>query len=163
GWGASGRNGGQINPGLKLSPEEIEREFGLERGRRMMAFSYGAADRVFELVAKYAIDCDLARGGTLRAAVNRRHASSVKDLVEQCVSRGMPVEYLDQSRIAEATGTDRYAGAMLDTRGGQLSPLKYTRGLAAVASKLGARIFGNSPAVEISRVGMRWQVSTPQG
>ena len=70
----------------------------------------------------------------------------------------MPVEYYDAARIAEATGTDRYAGAMYDSRHGQLSPLKYARGLAAVATRLGARIHGNSPAVAVDRVDGRWQI-----
>lgn len=163
GWGASGRNGGQVNPGLKLAPDELEQEFGRERGRRMIEFSFGAVDRVFEIVAKYAIDCDLVRGGGLRAAVNQRHAATIRNLVEQCVARGMPVEYYDAAQTAEATGTDRYAGAMFDHRHGQLSPLKYTRGLAAVAARLGARIHGNSPAVAVDRVDGRWQISTPDG
>jgi glycine/D-amino acid oxidase-like deaminating enzyme len=163
GWGASGRNGGQVNPGLKLTPDELEKEFGRERGRRMIDFSFGAVDRVFEIVAKYAIDCDLVRGGGFRAAVNRRHTATVRALVEQCAARGMPVEYYDAARIAEATGTDRYAGAMFDSRHGQLSPLKYARGLAAVAARLGALIHGNSPAIAVDRVDGRWQVSTPDG
>ncbi len=163
GWGASGRNGGHINPGLKISPDAVEHEFGVERGRRMVEFSYGVADRVVELVRKYNIDCDLIRGGGLRAAVNPRHARTVRNLVEQCLKRGMPVELYEKDQIAEASGTDRYVAAMLDKRAGQLSPLKYTRGLAAAADRLGARIFGNSPAQKITRAGSRWQISTPEG
>ena len=51
GWGASGRNGGQVNPGLKHEPEEIERHFGRDLGRRMAALSGGApteSSRLFE-------------------------------------------------------------------------------------------------------------------
>src|SRR5689334_19050414 len=50
GWGASGRNGGQVNPGLKPDPDEIERDFGSDLGARMIRLSYGAPDAVFELV-----------------------------------------------------------------------------------------------------------------
>src|SRR5215470_17265957 len=50
GWGASGRNGGQVNPGLKPDPDQVERDFGPDLGRRMVALSYAAPDRVFDLV-----------------------------------------------------------------------------------------------------------------
>jgi glycine/D-amino acid oxidase-like deaminating enzyme len=118
---------------------------------------------VFEIVARHAIDCDLVRGGGYRAAVNKRHAAAVNALVDECLELGMPVEYCDAAQIAEATGTDRYAGAMFDARHGQISPLKYTLGLAAAASRLGARIFGNSAAIAVDRVDGRWQVRTPDG
>ena len=55
GWGASGRNGGQVNPGLKHEPEEIERHFGRDLGRRMVSLSGGAPDRVFALVRELQI------------------------------------------------------------------------------------------------------------
>src|ERR1700675_2713908 len=52
GWGASGRNGGQVIPGLKDDPDELERKFGPETGRRMWQISGGAGDFVFEVGAR---------------------------------------------------------------------------------------------------------------
>src|SRR5713101_6545412 len=57
GWGASGRNGGQVIPGLKDDPDELERKFGPETGRRMWQLSGGAAGFVFELIARHKISC----------------------------------------------------------------------------------------------------------
>ena len=68
GWGASGRNGGQVIPGLKLDPDEIVERFGAERGERLTQFAGAAAGRVFELVEKYQIACDAHRGGWIRPA-----------------------------------------------------------------------------------------------
>ena len=71
GWGASGRNGGQVNPGLKHEPEAIERHFGRDLGRRMVSLSGGAPDRVFALVRELQIRCEANQGGTIRAAFSK--------------------------------------------------------------------------------------------
>src|SRR6266545_7425254 len=63
GWGASGRNGGQIIPGLKDDPDELERRFGPEMGQRMWQLAGAAADFVFELIARHKIACHAERCG----------------------------------------------------------------------------------------------------
>ena len=163
GWGASGRNGGNINPGLKATPAEIEERFGRERGRQVIEFAYGAADRVFDLAQKYRIDCEIIRGGGYRAAVNERHALSVRRLFEECAAGGMPVELHEADRMAQVTGTNRYVTGLLDKRGGQLNPLKYAFGLAAAAEMLGVRVFGDSPVTSVVRDGSHWRIVTPSG
>jgi len=57
GWGASGNNGGQVNPGLKHDPDQIEADFGTELGGRMIAFSYGTTNFTFDLIRRYQIPC----------------------------------------------------------------------------------------------------------
>jgi glycine/D-amino acid oxidase-like deaminating enzyme len=63
GWGAAGRNGGQVNPGLKPNPDEVKAEFGPDLGGRMLALSYGAPDAVFALIRKHQIRCRTRPGG----------------------------------------------------------------------------------------------------
>src|ERR1700723_1070675 len=58
GFGASGRNGGQVNPGLKLDPDTVERDFGADLGGRMNALAGAAPALVFDLVKRHGIDCD---------------------------------------------------------------------------------------------------------
>ncbi|MCA3823158.1 MAG: FAD-binding oxidoreductase, partial [Burkholderia sp.] len=58
GWGASGRNGGQVIPGLKYDPDELVRRFGDTAGEQLAGIVGGAADTVFDLIARHAIDCD---------------------------------------------------------------------------------------------------------
>jgi glycine/D-amino acid oxidase-like deaminating enzyme len=130
GWGASGRNGGQVNPGLKHDPDEVEREFGRDLGGRMNAFAGAAPALVFDLIARHGIQCEARRNGTLRAAVRPKHAGRVRASAEQLARRGAPVELLEGSSLERATGTARYRVAMLDRRGGDLNPLSYARGLA---------------------------------
>ena len=63
GWGASGRNGGQVIPGLKLGPFEMRAKYGDERGRRLTKTVGATADLVFDLIKRHNIDCDAARNG----------------------------------------------------------------------------------------------------
>ena len=163
GYGASGRNGGQVNPGLKENPDVVERRFGAEMGGRMNALAGGGPDLVFQLIARHAIRCDARRNGTLRAAITERQARQVRDTTEQWLRRGAPVEILERGAVAQATGNARYALAMFDRRGGDLNPLSYARGLARAAGAAGARIHGGARVVSLSKSGADWSLRTASG
>src|ERR1700687_2870338 len=94
GWGASGRNGGQVNAGRKCDPDLVERDHGVELGRRMNALAGGAPAFVFDLIKRHAIRCEARQNGTLRAAVTANHAVAIRNSVEQLMRRGAPVEYV---------------------------------------------------------------------
>src|SRR6186713_3634016 len=144
GWGASGNNGGQVNPGLKHDLDQIEADFGADLGRRMIAFSYGTTNFTHDLIRRYQIPCEARQNGTLRAAYHEASAAAIEKTAQQCIRRGMPVTYLNREQLREMTGTDRYIGAMLDARGGDLHPLSYARGLARAAISAGAKVFGET-------------------
>jgi len=163
GFGASGRNGGQVNPGLKYDPDVVERDFGPELGGRMLALSYGAPDALFALVRRHQIPCEARQEGTLRAAIGPRAAAEVRESAEQGARRGWPVTFLDAEATAALTGTRRYAAAMLDARGGDVQPLSYARGLARAAMAQGARVHGGTPALKLARAEGGWRVETPAG
>src|SRR4051812_33390213 len=63
GWGASGRNGGQVNPGLKWDPDDVEKTFGPDLGPRLIRFAWGAPETTFSLIRRYQIECDARQGG----------------------------------------------------------------------------------------------------
>ena len=162
GWGASGNNGGQINPGLKHDPDQIEVDFGSELGRRMIEFSYGTTNFTLDLIRRYQIPCEARQNGTLRAAYNAVSAAAIETTAKQCIRRGVPVTLLDAADMREMTGTDRYLCAMLDARGGDLHPLSYARGLARAAIAAGAAVYGETPALSLRRDGGRWRIETPR-
>jgi glycine/D-amino acid oxidase-like deaminating enzyme len=162
GWGASGNNGGQLNPGLKYDPDMIEATYGPDLGRRMIAFAYAAPNIAFGLIRRHGIDCDARQNGTLRAAYSRVGARGVAVTARQCLARGMPVELLDAAAVATATGTNRYQVALLDRNGGDVQPLNYTRGLARAAIAAGAAVHGGTPARSICRDGTGWRIQTPK-
>src|SRR5690349_5510679 len=68
GWGASGRNGGQVLPGLRMQRAELRRTFGKEAGDRTYETVETAADFLYGLVERHGIDCDLVKGGSIRLA-----------------------------------------------------------------------------------------------
>jgi len=160
GFGASGRNGGQVNPGLKLDPDTVERDFGADLGGRMNALSGAAPALVFELVRRHGIDCDARQNGTLRAAVRARHVAAIQRTCAQLERRGAPVELLAGAALARATGTGRYACAMLDRRGGDLNPLSYARGLARAAIEAGARVHAHTRVCGMKRSDGGWRLDT---
>src|SRR5277367_3294247 len=160
GFGASGRNGGQVNPGLKLDPDTVERDFGADLGRRMNALAVSAPALVFDLVKRHGIACDARQNGTLRAAVHARHAAAIRKTCAQLERRGAPVELLEGDALARATGTERYACALLDRRGGDLNPLMYARGLARAAIEAGARVHAQSRALSLQRAEGGWRLDT---
>ncbi len=163
GWGGSGRNGGQVIPGLKHDPDELERRFGQDTGRRMWQIAGGAADVVFELIARHKISCQAQQCGWIGAAPHDRAVEALRSRTEQWQRRGAPVELLDRPRIAELTGTTCYVGGMLDRRAGALQPLAYARGLVRAARQAGAAIHGRSAARKLESHAGAWRVVTAGG
>src|SRR5665213_3810874 len=151
GWGASGRNGGQVNPGLKPDPDQVEADFGPDLGARMVALSGNAPNVVFELIQRHQIVCEPLQSGTLRTAFHQRAQYGVRSTAEQWMRRSSMVSLRDRDVISGLTGTDRYAGALLDRRGGQLNPLAYARGLAAAAMRAGAAVFGGTTVLRVGK------------
>jgi glycine/D-amino acid oxidase-like deaminating enzyme len=162
GWGASGRNGGQVIPGLKEDPDALERRFGPETGRRMWQMAGAAAEFVFDLVARHKIACQAQPCGWISAAPHATALATLRSRAEQWQRRGAPVELLDRAHIAELTGTTCYAGGLLDRRAGALQPLAYTRGLVRAAQKAGAAIHNHSPATKLESHAGTWRVTTPR-
>jgi glycine/D-amino acid oxidase-like deaminating enzyme len=163
GWGASGRNGGQVLPGLKVTKGELLRRFGEEIGGRVHTLTETAAQFLYDLVAEHGIDCDLARGGSIRAAHNRAMLAMLKENFAALVAEGVPARLLDADDVAHHLGTRAYLGGRFDPRSGTLHPLKYARGLALAALRKGATIYRDSPATALSRKGERWHVTSTEG
>ncbi len=160
GFGASGRNGGQVLPGFKWNPDELVQRYGSERGERIAAFAGSAPDLVYGLIGKHDIACGLRRCGWLNAAVDDAAFAMQSSRAEQWARRGAPVRPVERDEAATLLGTARYRGGLLDERAGALNPLAYARGLAAAAIRLGAAVHGQSPVRSIGRENSGWRVST---
>src|SRR6266536_4258522 len=117
GWGGSGRNGGQVIPGVKDDPDELERKFGSAMGRRMWQNSGAAADFVFELIARHKISCQAHQSSWISAAPHAVAIATLRARAEQWQRRGAPVELLDRQRVAELTGTTCYVACSIDAQG----------------------------------------------
>src|ERR1043166_1863166 len=151
GWSGSGRNGGQMIPGLKYDSDELEAMFGPERGPRLVDFAGRGADAVFDLIARHAMDVPHARSGWIQGAHSKASVEVVKRRAAQWESRGADVAFLDQARSDRHLGTTQYLASWIDRRGGAVQPLAYVRGLVRAAQGGGAVIHGESPATGLER------------
>lgn len=163
GWGAAGRNGGQVNPGLKNDPDAVERRFGPDAGARLVRLAGEAPGVLFDLVERLGIECEARRSGTLCVAQRAAQLPALAAAARQWQRRGAKVEAWDAGQVFAATGCTRFAGGTFDARGGSVNPLALARGLAAAAIGAGARIFGASRASRLQRDGGGWRVHAGSG
>ncbi len=160
GHGASGRNGGQVNPGLYPDPDTVLGHLGESRGRRLLDLSSTAPDFTFDLVSRLGIDCEAERTGTIRAGYHGSWLPGLRSTLAQLSRTGSPARWIDGDELRAATGTGRYLGGIFFPQGGKLNPLSYVRGLAEAALAAGARIHGRSRVTRLDWTGERWRAST---
>ena len=163
GWGASGRNGGQVIPGLKYDPDELVAMFGPEAGEHLVRVTGGGPDTVFDLIARHQIDCDARRCGWIQPAFAAADVRVTTRRAEQWQRRGAPVAVLDRDTVCRLVGSPLYHGGWIDRRAGSVQPLSYARGLARAAQKAGALVCGGSRVIALGRDGGRWKVTTAPG
>jgi glycine/D-amino acid oxidase-like deaminating enzyme len=163
GWGASGRNGGQVIPGLKSDPDELVATFGPEAGEHLARVAGGAADTVFALIARQGIDCEARQCGWIQPAFADADLGLIARRAEQWQRRGAPVEVLDRDTVRKLVGSPIYRGGWIDRRAGSVQPLSYSRGLARAAQQAGALVCGGSRVIALARDGGRWKVTTAHG
>jgi len=163
GWGASGRNGGQVIPGLKVEPDQIIKRFGSGRGEHVVRFAGQTADQVFDLIDRHNIDCDTRRGEWVELAGKPRALAGLKAKCEQWQACGADVQMLDAEAAAKITGSTVWPGGFLDRRGGSVQPLKYSTGLGQAARKAGAQVYSHVIVETVERQGDRFTVKTDKG
>ncbi|NMH65714.1 NAD(P)/FAD-dependent oxidoreductase [Shewanella salipaludis] len=163
GWGASGRNGGQIVNSYSRDIDTIEKLVGTDLGKLFGEMAFEGGRIIRERVAKYRIDCDLKDGGVF-AALNQKqlnHLRQQKQLWERHGHRDK-LELLDADGIRALVDSERYIGGMLDKSGGHMHPLNLALGEASAVESLGGKIFEDSAAVRIEE-GATPLVHTAQG
>ncbi|HEY6483464.1 MAG TPA: FAD-binding oxidoreductase [Steroidobacteraceae bacterium] len=149
GWGASGRSGAQAIYGLAAPQAKIERLIGAAGARALWDVTVEALSLIRELIARFRIECDWADGHML-TAIKPRHTSELHAQLHELQERYHydSVRYLPREELRALLATERYIGALYDTRSGHLHPLNYTLGLAAAAERLGTSIFEGTRALD---------------
>jgi len=151
GWGAAGRNGGQVGSGQRKDETELEQRFGPAVAQKLWGLAEQAKQLVRDRVARHAIDCDL-RPGQLVTASRPGHAVELRDRAERLAARYgySRARYVTPAELADMLGTRVFHGGLLDQGAFHLHPLNFALGLAAAAEAAGARI------CEYSEV-LQWQ------
>lgn len=163
GFGASGRNGGQVIPGLKYDPDDLLKMFGKERGARVIDFAGKTADSVFDLIKTHHMDVPHVRHGWIQGAHSDAALKIANQRAEQWSRYGASVRFLDKTQVAALLGTERYLGGWVDARAGAVQPLSYVRGLAKAAIDAGAKVFTESPIQSLSSQNGQWSVHLASG
>jgi len=164
GFGASGRNGGQVNPMLPFnSPENIQKLIGNHYFENLCQASLNSADALFEMIAKHKIDCQARQKGWLRVDHCEKARQTSLHNAEGWIKYGAKMEPVEQAEVERLSGSSLYKSGIVATRGGAVQPLSLARGEAKAAINLGAKIFSNSPVTAMKRQGDKWEVKTPQG
>lgn len=123
GWGASGRNGGQVNPGLKPGPDAILATLGAKMGAQVNQLAGTAPDLVFDLIARHGIVCGATRPGWITTGVSPATGHGLAARAAELGRHGVPIRMLNAGETTDTLGTETYRYAMLDERGGLVQPL----------------------------------------
>lgn len=149
GWGASGRNGGQVIAGLS-GEAVIKRQLGAAGRQLLKDIRYRGNDIIKERIAKYAIDCDY-KSGWMEAAARQKHMVDLRDYHAERLADGdgEHLELVEPEDMPALLGTNLYFGGLVDRRSGHLHPLNLLMGEARAAASLGVRLFEDTSAIEI--------------
>lgn len=150
GWGASGRNGGELIRGIGHGIEQFTNQIGKEGVAAISQMGVEAVQIVRDRVDEFNIDCDLAMG-YCDLALKPSHIKELQDDYDDLCANAYPHELrmMDKAQLGEVIGSERYLGGMLDMGSGHLHPLNLVTGEAAAAAALGVQLFEDSAAVEI--------------
>jgi glycine/D-amino acid oxidase-like deaminating enzyme len=151
GWGASGRNGGQMLVGF-AKDEVLDQQLGTDGARAAWALSVDGVALVRERIERYEIDCDFTQG-YLTVATREKRIADLRAWMDAATTRwGYPhLQWIDRDAIRTRIASDRYLAGVFDPLSGHLHPLKYCLGLAQAARREGARLFAHSPVIEVVR------------
>ena len=163
GWGASGRNGGQLIRGVGHDVEQFQPVLGDRGVDDLKRMGFEAVDIVRERIERYAIQCDLT-WGYCDLATKQRHLDGFEaDYADlQRLGYPHPLRRVPKEAMREVIGSDRYVGGLIDMGSGHLHPLNLALGEAAAAQSLGVRLYERS-AVKRIDYGPQVRVHTAQG
>lgn len=151
GFGASGRNGGQIVNSFNRDIDYITQHYGEDIGQKMAAMAFSGQALIRQRVERYGIDCDL-KAGNIFAACNDKQFEALKAKKSLWEANGHDgLTLLSATAIQDHIGTERYVGGLLDKHGGHIQPLNLVLGQAKAFESLGGVIYEDSKVVRIEQ------------
>jgi gamma-glutamylputrescine oxidase len=151
GFGASGRNGGQVITGQRVDQPELERAYGDARAKDLWNLALEARELVLSLIETHKIPCDVTPGH-LTAAARPAHARDLESYIEHLRTRYgyEQARYVSERDMPALVATPSYKGGMYDEGGFHLHPLNYALGLARAADEAGVKIFEGTRVLKVS-------------
>ncbi|WP_288350828.1 FAD-binding oxidoreductase [uncultured Thalassospira sp.] len=164
GWGASGRNGGQVGSGQRREQDDLEKMVGRDDARKLWDIAEQSKDIVKSLISKHDIKCDW-KPGILHADHRARFVPETHEYVEKLQSEyGYDqIRAVDRDEMHAMLGSEFYHGGSLDMGAGHIHPLNFALGIADAARAAGARIFENSVVTSYESQAGKVTVKTRDG
>jgi len=163
GWGASGRNGGQLGTGQRKDQRSLEKMLGAEWARRLWSLALEGRETVKSLINEHKIECDLTPG-ILQAAWKASEVQWMQEEAEHMrrVYGYEGLRFVPRGEMRDMLASSRYHAGLIDMGGAHLHPLNFCLGLARACLAKGVRIFEAS-RVERIEEGDPAQLYTSQG
>jgi glycine/D-amino acid oxidase-like deaminating enzyme len=163
GYGASGRNNGQVIPTLtRADPDMLVSKHGAA-GDRFADLVGQSAGVLFDLVQRQGLNAEAEQNGWVQPVHTPGRLKLAEARVRQWQNRGQPADMLTRDQVVAMTGSDIWHGGWWNRTGGHINPLALARELARKVTELGGRIFSHSPAETYRRTGGGWVVKTAAG
>jgi len=163
GWGASGRNNGQVIPTLsRPDPDDIIAKHGVA-GERFVNLLRDSAATLFDVARRYQIQAEQEQSGWVQPVHSPGRIKIAERRVRQWSKFGASVELLSRDEVRKMLGSEAWFGGFWNKTGGHINPLALSRGLARVVLERGGRIYARSPAISFARQNDRWIVRTEKG
>jgi gamma-glutamylputrescine oxidase len=164
GWGASGRNGGQVHVGMRRDQEWLERSVGQTAARKYWALALEAREHLDWLIQSYQIDCSF-RPGLVHADHKAHYVAESRAHVEFMRERYgyTDLTFLSREELRGILASDGYHGGTLDARGGHLHALDWAIGIARAAASHGAQLYEGVEATKITREGLSFLIESNDG
>ncbi len=151
GFGASGRNGGQIIAGLACEQDVIEKALGFEAAKQVWNMTLEALDLVRERVKRFDINCELV-DGFLGVSIGEKKGKSLRlwfDSMAKKYAYDSDAKWIEPAHLKDWINSPRYFNGYYDKRSGHLHPLNYCLGLARGAASLGVQIYQHSAVTQM--------------
>ncbi|MFY0610326.1 MAG: FAD-binding oxidoreductase [Hyphomicrobiaceae bacterium] len=167
GWGASGRNNGQVIPTLtRPEPDDIIAKHG-DAGEKFVAVLRDSAGYLFDVARQFGLNAEAEQSGWIQPVHTPGRMKIAERRVQQWSKHGAPVDLLSREQVRDLTGSEIWHGGWSNSTGGHINPLALARELARAVVNGGARIFQHTPALSFRYSGhgndARWIVETPRG
>ena len=164
GWGASGRNGGQVHVGMRREQAWLEKRVGHDDAAHLWRIAIDGRDHLDALMRDHAIDCDY-RPGHLHADHKARYVQDTRANVDLLNDRYgyEQIRFVGRDEVRSLVAGGNYHGGSIDQRGGQLHPLNLALGIARAADAAGATLHADSCATAIEPSGTAWRIRTSAG
>ncbi|WP_447878519.1 NAD(P)/FAD-dependent oxidoreductase [Serratia fonticola] len=149
GWGASGRNGGQVVNSYSRDIDVIEARYGQQTAAMLGSMMFEGAEIIRQRIDRYAIACDY-RPGAVSAALTTKQFNALTEKMAHWQHYGhTQLELLDGETMRRTVASERYVGGLLDRQGGHLHPLNLALGEAVAVRRHGGRLFEQSAVTHI--------------